>query len=48
MTLIMKKTESGLYIQYKDTQDEIRQSSRHYDIDRRKEISKETPILQIA
>ena len=32
-----EKTESGRYWKYKDIQDEIRQSSRHYDIDRRKE-----------
>ena len=32
-----EKTESGRYMNYKDIQDEIRQSSRYYDIDRRKE-----------
>ena len=32
-----EKTESGRYMEYKDIQDKIRQSSRHYDIDRRKE-----------
>ena len=34
LTHILKKQSGGLYIEYNDLQNEIRQTSRHYDTDR--------------